>query len=500
MYTPCLTYSSITDKLIAATQTVGLLADLVIPGASVVTFALSIFEEIIGRTDIMMATSGPIPWEREVMSHEYGHYTFCGLMHEQNPSAVDHIVWSLIGSGENRSKGYTYVNEAFADFMTGQVVGGANYGWLPAAATSGSFCKGTGGRCFDENFNVFETDPMKNASIARISSMMFDAFDGAANTKGLNVPDNADSWSLNSAGALTYEPVSYGSQDSNLETVSLPGKALRDYAHSVADGLGDFATGAQIDNAKINKALNFAMVQNGVTSWCDRCRVLGLHSPARVSDDSIGASFGACVTDPDVKNALGGTPPEANGRINAATCTACPAGQYSDENGACQVCTGVLVGNTCQTCNVDMVLSGTTMDTSGNWTGYPTTTSASGDLCPNLFVIEIDDANALSSRGAATLSVSTAGLAFNSGASKTDCEQTFELDLAHMSGSALVIDNAIVQTGVWSDNGSFAFCSNYPEQTWATATIAAGSKLYVAAPASPTQNLWVTAYTQVIPK
>ncbi|HMA91392.1 MAG TPA: hypothetical protein VKP30_01850, partial [Polyangiaceae bacterium] len=327
----------------------------------------------------------------------------------------------------------------------------------------------------------------------RVSSMMFDAFDGATNTKGLNVPNNADAWSYNGT-ALTYEPVSYGSQDSNLETVTLPGKALRDYAHKVAEGLGDFGTGPQITDAKIYGALNYAMAQNGVSSWCDRCRVLGLHSPARGADDDIGAVFAACVTDSDVKNALGGTPPEASGRIDAATCTACPAGQYSDNNGVCQVCTGVLVGNTCQTCNVDLVLSGTTL-TVGASESYDTTASPTGDVCPGLFVVELDDPDALAGRSASELIVATAGTVWGSGSTQADCEQTFELDLMKMSGSALVIETVKTGTGVWSIP---AGCSGYPSQAWQTSTFTAGSKLYFAAPASSTQKVWLYAHTPVV--
>jgi hypothetical protein len=301
-----------------------------------------------------------------------------------------------------------------------------------------------------------------------------------------------------SGSALTYEALSYGSQDSNLENVSLPGKALRDYAHKVAEGLGDFGTGPQINDAKIYGALNYAMANNGVSSWCDRCRVLGLHSPKRTADNDIGAVFSACVTDTDVKNALGGTPPEPNGRIDAATCSACPAGQYSDNNGVCQVCTGVLVGNSCQTCSVDLVLDGSTM-TIGSAESYSTNSTASGDTCPGLFVVELDDPGLLPGRGANTLDVLTAGAVWGLGASQADCVQTFELDLAHMSGSALIVDTVLTGTGVWSGGGGVTLCTGYPIKSWSTPTFAPGAKLFFAAPASATQKIWVYASTPIVP-
>lgn len=79
-------------------------------------------------------------------------------------------------------------------------------------------------------------------------------------------------------GVLAYSSTTYGSQDSNLEDVKLSGARVADYVVGIADGLGDFGTGLPIDDYKIYGALNRAMVNDGVSSWCDRCRVLGLHS------------------------------------------------------------------------------------------------------------------------------------------------------------------------------------------------------------------------------
>jgi hypothetical protein len=494
-WTPCLNYGSVRDELIDATLTTGFLFGVV---GEAIAAAASTFEDIIGRTDIFMATTSRLPIDRAVMSHEFGHFTFCGLLNKANGSAVNNLIWTFMINQENNSAGYNYVNEAFADFVSGQVAGGANYGWLNSGAVQGSgatsYCNNTG-RCYDENLNGVATAKTQDPkSIGRIASMMEDAFDGRANTKFQNLPDNVDSWT-GSNGALVFSPTTYGSQDSNLETVAISGQRLIDYAAGIASGLGDFGTGLPIDDNKIYGALNLAMVNDGVSSWCDRCRVLGLHSPQRGPDNDIGVVFSTCVNDPVVKSALGGTPPEASGRIDAATCQPCPAGQYSNKDGVCTVCTGTVVGNTCSNCPVNLTLDGNTL----------TSTSlvpSSSNGCP--FWVELDNPQAaFTALNATSLSFVSGpvGLSGGSGGTQATCQRPYELDFGHLPGPT--VDTTLTGTGVFTGcSGSgicITSCTGLPSKSFVAADVASGTPLLIAVPAQdPTKLLYVNVDIPII--
>jgi hypothetical protein len=172
LYAPCLTYTNIGSEFAAGTLAAGgFLASLAAgagtplgPVVAAVAVGAATLAEILGRTDIMMPTASKAHESREVMTHEYGHFLFCGMMHRVNPPAVENLVWSVMLHGEDQSAGQTYANEAFADFITGQVVGAADYTWLrnspPGFVTNGiedAYCNNTG-PCFDKNQNNVATE------------------------------------------------------------------------------------------------------------------------------------------------------------------------------------------------------------------------------------------------------------------------------------------------------------------------------------------------------
>ena len=93
--------------------------------------------------DVISATFGPLAnndiimpdklvWRyREVASHEYGHYTLCNYPHEEDIRAIDKlIINTLNSSGNSLAYPTRYINEAFADLISGQVASIANYGWV----------------------------------------------------------------------------------------------------------------------------------------------------------------------------------------------------------------------------------------------------------------------------------------------------------------------------------------------------------------------------------
>ena len=84
-------------------------------------------------------------------------------------------------------------------------------------------------------------------------------------------------------------------------------------------------------------------------TWCDRCRVLALHSDTNPAD-KIGALFLACKDDPLIADVMGPAP-EPDLRLDAATCATCPDNFFSNEDGVCEACEGddTVFGNVCST-------------------------------------------------------------------------------------------------------------------------------------------------------
>ncbi len=69
---------------------------------------------------------------RGVVSHEYGHFALCSMLYKSNPTNItvgytDAVMNRLSNCGEpGPDAEAAYLNEAFADYMTGQLSGGVN--------------------------------------------------------------------------------------------------------------------------------------------------------------------------------------------------------------------------------------------------------------------------------------------------------------------------------------------------------------------------------------
>ncbi|MFC1643060.1 hypothetical protein ACFL5O_10325, partial [Myxococcota bacterium] len=329
LFAPCLNYrNSVSDALTTASLAGGLLATLVIP-EPLTPIVTTVFGSLMSNSDIVMSTRSKLRYSRNVMSHEYGHYMFCSLLNERNASAVDHVVWATIAQGDDLSEPLRYTNEAMAEFFTGQVTGGTDYGWLEQAEDD-RYCiprpaGTTDAWCWDENLRAKSSGPKIRDNIGRIATLIHDAFDGHNAARGALVPGDGDVWMLTTPGdsstPLIFSPTGYGNTDEHLERVALGGEALRDFVARLADGLGLFGTGDSITDARVFAALNDTMAERGI-SWCDRCRVLALHSTALVTEN-VRSLFETCVNDGLVAGAVG-APPEPTLRLDAASCELCP--------------------------------------------------------------------------------------------------------------------------------------------------------------------------------
>ena len=152
---------------------IGLLADIV----SGPLLPLAAAAEFVTAVDIVLRT--PADDSRGVAVHEYGHAVMCDLLASQGVATFQ-IAWNdviLASADQSPGNDTSYINEAFADFLTSQVVGGTNY-FSPSDdfVSSGNvnYCE-AGSSCVEENFR---SESSFSNQVARITSLLHDAFDG----------------------------------------------------------------------------------------------------------------------------------------------------------------------------------------------------------------------------------------------------------------------------------------------------------------------------------
>src|SRR5262249_47013876 len=147
---------------------------------------------VFANNDILLPDESATD-NRVVGTHEYGHFLLCNFVKDNNVNNIDAIVTDTVGNlitfGDNTTPSSRYINEAFADYVAGQVVSIANYGWVNGTQVSfGRLCNAS--PCFDQNFDQWPpySNPKDVGGIARIGSLIHDAFDGHGQ-KGADVPD-----------------------------------------------------------------------------------------------------------------------------------------------------------------------------------------------------------------------------------------------------------------------------------------------------------------------
>jgi hypothetical protein len=267
---------------------------------------------------------------REVGPHEFGHFFLLNLLQDSNSNAIDNLVGdSILSPATFNSYTYStrYVNEAFADYISGQVTGIANYGWLDSRqAPFGKYCLSS--PCYDENLNAPPPvgESMNTNAIARDATLIHDAFDGHGLPRNVSppVPNDADPWIAVDAGIgvpaqYEFTTVPYGNFDGTKfpgslapacregtgpqsaadggaagdggdagspdasgfpaciagESVALSGADLVSFGHE----LGRISFGMPyLQDQNVAQALDTVMVGEGY-NWCQRCQVLALHVP-----------------------------------------------------------------------------------------------------------------------------------------------------------------------------------------------------------------------------
>jgi hypothetical protein len=365
VWTPCLGYHHGPIDL-AFLDAIGL-RFLLPPGATVISGPLGVYLDILAETDIIMPNGSKVGRDRAVMSHEYGHFSLCTLMFDANPGAVDILITDNISEGDSDSptNQTRYLNEAFADYVTGQVAGGADYQWLPPVGTTPSqhYCDGSGtvGGCWDTNFMLSAkfTD-----QIARVSSLIHDAFDGAP--RGTFSPNSGDSWTLDTSGTCPVPPRFVGGDNPGGNCMVFSRTAYGDAADervalhrgAMRTWIGAFhgrSSGDLLREAPFLAGLGDAMRAEN-NSWCEICRVYALHATTATTNQAL---WNVCLSAPI--STYVGPPPDASLRLQATDCSVCAPGKFSDPNGVCTACNPgeIVVGNSCTACPAGSIPSAT---------------------------------------------------------------------------------------------------------------------------------------------
>jgi len=339
-FSPCM--GRVPSAIGLGADILGALGSLVNPAF----LATAITAEFLYSVDIVLRTDDDD--SRGVPVHEYGHTVMCEMLLRQGIDAFE-MAWTdaiLSTSSQSADSQGSYINEAWADFMTEQVVGGTNY-FSPSSAVDSlnvHYCR-AGAACFDENFHGTATF---QDQVARIVSILHDAFDG--NPQGLGLNDGSD-WTQTAANApLTY----VGVKDSDIrdENVTLPGTDLSTLFERWDD------RGQLLREDNFLGGLADVMKGEGVAD-SDVCALFALHDPsascpgfvARRSwlgwlDNAPGASgmLDAFAAAPAPEPVAGAAPERSAALIAAiADLDAPPATKPAPKDAPCPDCTRPVV-------------------------------------------------------------------------------------------------------------------------------------------------------------
>ncbi|WP_148314192.1 DNRLRE domain-containing protein [Sorangium cellulosum] len=231
---------------------------------------------------------------RGIVSHEYGHFTLCDMLYRQGVENItvgytDAMLNAIQDGGDPPPDADAgYINEAFAEFISAQIAGGVNYidaninidtdrnidcRDLSTACRSSlqmGYCLASSeGRCMDLNMNQLDSF---DDQIARVATLLHDAFDGAPSLPQQNLPGNVDVWQL-SNGRLVYSRQNRtGSADD--ETILLGGPSLRTLISKWN------ARGLLLTQDNFLGGLSDTMADAGF-DWCSRCQLFALHDERR---------------------------------------------------------------------------------------------------------------------------------------------------------------------------------------------------------------------------
>lgn len=173
---------------------------------------------------------------RGVAVHEYSHTVMCALLARHGDGMLQRtwagvILATLLGQTGEES----YMAEAFADFLTAQVVGGTNYFAVSDTRFSldVDYCNANAGPCLDENYDASDLSDLPSnldperidflAQVRRVATILHDAFDGHAGADA-TLPNDGALWVL----GFTSAPINHPANTADLrdEAIALEGAHL----------------------------------------------------------------------------------------------------------------------------------------------------------------------------------------------------------------------------------------------------------------------------------
>ena len=274
--------------------------------------------------DIVMPNDqGISALSRGVLTHEYGHFALCDLMHQTNAwkfaESWTNVTTNVFG-GPGDDNDIVYINEAFADFFALQVVGATNYPTLNGAnaRSNMSYCPLTpqadARDCGEDNVGGptqgIGNIGTQNYNIARAVSLLHDAFDGAAAMNpGLYPTTPGAAFSAPDAPGFIGAPA-LGDTNANDESVALPGAAYIDFVRNLFDFV------STLDERNFHNALARTALQYGHTPQ-QVCEMFNLHAGVAGVPGLPGvADYRDCrdMIDPSILD-FAGIPPSAPSNI-----------------------------------------------------------------------------------------------------------------------------------------------------------------------------------------
>lgn len=345
-------------EILARGSTVGLELVGLAAGQLVGLVVTDLFDVILADVDLVIP-SGPSRRSRGVVTHEYGHFVLCDMMYRTSPfkfgsawtkTIADTVAKQALGL-DRRNDENAFINEAFADFLTGQVAAGVNY-FTPIGSASAfrdqapvwhdpmEWCgptppSGNPLRCLDDNFgagpgptipgttepkqlspNSMTGDTFEDGfrdQVARITTILHDAFDGHPNTPAQNLPDNGSAWTFNTALPL---PRRFDETVTPVDSLDRPGVLHEESIR--LQGSGIFATVREwLDQEPPLAQLRERSFLGGLTRVMrtagfprdEICRLYVLHQPGDICPpEPVGPP-----TAPDLVPIAAPTPPADNG-------------------------------------------------------------------------------------------------------------------------------------------------------------------------------------------
>ena len=228
---------------------------------------------------------------RIVAAHEYGHALTCSLLLDQ--SEVDfHRTWphvvTAVMSPWSAANTTAFTIEAFADFISAQVVGGVAYVQVtsPVEVWAGAYCMGDELPCLEENINEeqFGTGSDHNdflGHLGRAATLLHDAFDGQSDE---GAPNDGAHWAEmpNGIDYLEGPPTHLGDEE-----IALPGRAVVELFskwHSTASAM------KQVTERSLFGALAQVMRDYDYND-SQICQLFALHSAHGTCPDYVTADF-----------------------------------------------------------------------------------------------------------------------------------------------------------------------------------------------------------------